>query len=376
MSRANFKIRFLSFEDAKTKWLALEKIAHATPYQNYFWLCRWMEHIGSHQEMQPLIVEGYCQDKTVFILPLMLQKKFGVTICRWLGRQEQNVNVGLYSPEYLDENSSLFEDTVRLIGEQHSQISLFYLEKQPETIGPSPNPALEISRKMEHPNKLFSNEMGDDFEAWESQQRSTKYRRNLAGKWRKLENLHGELRVERLRRSDEIASLLEVFVAQRDAINEKRGVPNPFSNAQSIKFFHSLINDFSESEEGFIVYGLRSGEFTHAISFSLFGNGSFSGFAHSMNLQSSKHSPGILLQREVLKLAHAKGFRNFDIGLGDAPYKRDWANEVTLYDNLHAVNLRGKAAKLFIQSYLMAKRTLKNTLRLQRVDDYSSQNTA
>ena len=376
MSRANFKIRILSFEDAKTKWLALEKIAHATPYQNYFWLCRWMEHIGSHQEMQPLIVEGYCQDKTVFILPLMSQKKFGVTICRWLGRQEQNVNVGIYLPEFLDENPNLFEDAVRLIGKQHSQISLFYLEKQPEMIGSSPNPALVIGRKMEHPNKLFSNVMGDDFVKWESQQRSAKYIRNLARKWRQLEELHGELRVERLRRSDEIVSVLEIFVAQRDAINEKRGVPNPFSNAQSIEFFHSLINDFSESEEGFVVYGLRSGEFTHAISFSLFTNTCFSGFAHSMNLQSSKHSPGILLQREVLNLAHAKGFRNFDIGLGDDPYKRDWANEVTLYDNLHAVNLRGKAAKLFIQSYLMAKRTLKNTLRLKRVDDYSSQNTA
>ena len=359
MSSANFKIRILSFEDAKTKWLALEKIADATPYQNYFWLCRWMEHIGAHQKMRPLIVEGYHQDKTVFILPLMLQNKFGITICRWIGRQEQNVNVGLYLPEFLAENSNLFEDIIRLIGEQHNEISLFYLEKQPEMIGTSPNPVLEISRKMEHPNKLFSNEMGDDFETWESQQRSTKYRRNLARKWRQLEKLHGELRVERLRRSDEIVSMLEVFVAQRDAIHEKRGVPNPFSNAQSIEFFHSLIIDFSESEEGFVVYGLRSSAFTHAISFSLFASTSFSGFAHSMNLQSSKHSPGILLQREVFKLAHSKGIRSFDIGLGDTAYKHDWANEVTLYDNLHAVNLRGKAAKLFVQSYLIAKCILK-----------------
>lgn len=359
----DFEIRFLSFQELKAKWMEFEESSIGTPYQSYNWLNSWMEHVGSKQDVVPLLVEGHIKGKTVFILPLMLQQYFGLTVCKWLGGKEQNINTGLFDQEFISQNSGFIQNVFDEITKYNSNISIFYLDKLPSCLSGVKNPMLALYKPREHSNKLFTNIMGDDYKLWECSQRSRYSRSRMNRQWNKIVVNYGELSVEPIRDKHQIRNILNIFLKQRDEGLKTRKVPNPFSDNNIISFLQTAAENNENSTNGLQIHTLNSNGIIHAVHLGFFENSQYSGFANSFNLDSEKFSPGNLLQREILKIAHEYGIRKIDFGLGDTPYKYSWTNPVTLYDIVLPVKPAGFVAKILILNFLYIKLTLKKIFK-------------
>lgn len=359
----DFEIRFLSFQELKAKSMQFEESSIGTPYQSYNWLNSWMEHVGSKQDVMPLIVEGYVNGKTVFILPLMLQQYFGITVCKWLGGKEQNINAGLFDQEFISQNSDFIQNVFDEIRKYNSNISIFYLDKLPSSLNETKNPMLALCRPREHSNKLFTNVMGDDYKFWERGQRSKNSRNRMNRQWNKLEAKYSVVSVGLAENNSQISKMLNHFLLQRDEGYKKRGVPNPFSDNNIISFLQTAAENNENSTNGLQIHTLNSNGIIHAVHLGFFENSQYSGFANSFNLDSEKFSPGNLLQREILKIAHGYGIRKIDFGLGDTPYKYSWTNPVTLYDIVLPVKPAGFVAKILILNFLHLKLILKKIFK-------------
>ena len=82
-------------------------------------------------------------------------------------------------------------------------------------------------------------------------------------------------------------------------------------------------------------------------------------------LKSRARSPGELIVHAVVRDAIARGFKTFDLGVGEARYKEDACEaEEELFDSAFAITPLGRVAALAFMAKQRAKRRIKHSPRL------------
>src|ERR1700692_4386805 len=93
---------FETFESAAWIWRSLacaERIS--TPYQHYDFLATWQRHVGDHLGLKPRIIVAYDDaDAPVVLLPLVIERAYGLSIAGFSGGKHVTFNMPIWRRDF------------------------------------------------------------------------------------------------------------------------------------------------------------------------------------------------------------------------------------------------------------------------------------
>jgi CelD/BcsL family acetyltransferase involved in cellulose biosynthesis len=172
-------------------------------------------------------------------------------------------------------------------------------------------------------------------------------RKKLRQKERQLAAL-GPVVFQRARTPVEIDRVLAAFFQQKAARMREQGLSNAFQ-AENVKEFtraaaHEI--DPDTNEPVIELYALSVGDTIIATFGGIVAQGRFSGMFNSIaGAEFRNYSPGELLLANVIRMCCERGLDKFDLGIGDAPYKRVYCRDAeALYDSVIPITAAGQVA--------------------------------
>jgi len=352
------------------EWRAFEKDAQCTVFQTFSWLSKWQHHVGKPAGVRPAIVMGRdAEGELLFIFPLAIQTRGLFRRLTWLGSDLCDYNGPLLSPRFTrhaEDFAQLWRDVVALLRKARiARFDFIDLGKMPQTVGAQANPFLAL-KVLDHPCGAHVANLGENWEAYYTANRSAATRKKERKKLRQLGEL-GEVRfVEAQARADR-AEILSTLIGQKSRWFARVGVKNIFARAGYKEFFLDAATD-PAMQDIVHVSKLSVGTTAAATSVGLGFGGCYCLVLSSYHDgEHGRFGPGRVHLQELLKHAIGKGFRWFDFTVGDELYKRDWSDtEVRLYDHLGASSIRGWLAVSGIRMFRRTKRLIKQTPVLWR----------
>lgn len=331
-------------------------VSGATAFQSPLWMHRLHRNLAPAvgAEALTIVVREREGGDLLAVLPLMLQRKVGITIV-------QPADFGVCDYNSVVASAETFE---RMTADPDVRTRLRTL------LGPG---SLLIFRKIRadgfdmrrlfpeaqqtlNENAAFHSEIGDDFEDWRRRTLKKKFSKELNRLARQIERDIGPYEH---RPTTSEAEIREAFAFARDVRAGK--FPDDL-------FLRDAYHDFYL---GFAIEGAASGEAVTYVSrvagrpvamlFGPAGDGVFHAVVTASNTDElNKFSPGLQILYQMIRQRFDEGHRLFDMGLGNTGYKSQFRVEETPIYNLTLA--RSLAGHGVAQVYHRAK-PVKNILR-------------
>ena len=353
-----------SLEDARLPWAMLAQDAPASPYQSFDFARVWFATIGAAEGATPLIVVARDDiGQPVALLPFARATRGPLRFAVFLGGKDSNFNLGLFRSGggwSRDDVAALFAAAA---AQAAPRLDAFLLSNQPLSWRGIANP-LAGDEPQPSPSFAYASALPGDFSAWLDARASKDAKKKMRKKRARLEAtaplVHG-----RAAGAQEIDRALAAFHAERRARTEALGAPDPYSSAAAQEFLARLARDGALE-----LHVLAHGERVIAVFGALPGAERLSGLfiGHDGDPEIARGSPGEIMVHAVVADAIARGFAEFDLGVGEARYK-DEACEIVepLFDSAFAVTLKGRLAAWVFLAARRAKRSIKRSPRLKAV---------
>ena len=318
---------FTDLGQVESLWRDFEADAVMTTYQRFDFLDAWMAHVGRREDVSPFVVVGSLDGKPAFLWPFGLTSQGPWRIARWLGGKHANYNLGLYAADVMDRLDgetlqALLEKAANLAG----RIDAFELFNQPESWMGHKNPFLQLPHQPA-PSFAYSLTLEEDFENVVKGQRRSKARKKLRWQDRKLAEVGGYKCVT-IDDPVEAHRVLTVFAEQKAKRFAELGMKNAFGEPGVLDFFHELIersvsNNVPVLKMAYLeVDGKIRSTYGGGIC-----RGRYSAYFNSIAMDDlTKYSPGELLLSHVIKYCCDSKLDWFDLGVGEAQYKRAWCD--------------------------------------------------
>ena len=339
-------------------WRELAAAAPSTPYQEPAWVLPWLDTIGASLGIAPFIVVARDADgRPTALLPLGLQRQGSLAVASFLGAKNSNFNMSLFRPGIAWSRAAIEALLRRAALEAGTGPDLFVLRNQPLSWQGCPNPFTALQHQPS-PSFAYKTTLDADPETFLKAHLSRDSRKKLRQKMNRLRGL-GPVRMADTSSGDDVAIVLDAFMAQRTARNRSAGLGcddlpamRRFLDATvgrggPVSFFALLCGDRVVATLGGVRHGTR-----------------FSGMLTSFTAEPdiARTSPGELLLGEVMTLHGAAGFTAFDLGIGEARYKESYCPDVEeLFDSLVPVSVRGHLVARLEGLRLQAKRAIKQS---------------
>lgn len=350
-------------EDAKDRWQRFEAHAVSTPFQSWPWVETWARHGGAEGEA-PLIVLGYEGEALKIILPLAVERRFGISSLVWLGQDISDYNGPLIAPDLLGRISvSDVEDILRTISTLAGGMDSIRLEKQPKLLGTFANPFAALNAS-DFTCSAHSMRLAGDWETFIREKRSSKrlkrQRQRLAGLGRM-----GELTFEQILDPDERRIVVDQLLEWKALKLDARGSRNPFREGSMDRF----LKDCSGSRDMadlIRIHTLKVDGRLAAGTIGILRGDHYIYFITSYDAeQFGRHSPGSVLLEHLIQEMHQADLKIFDFSNGDEPYKEEWCERcMGLTVTLLPLTLAGRAGIAAEVLALRAIREIKSRPRL------------
>jgi CelD/BcsL family acetyltransferase involved in cellulose biosynthesis len=326
---AHTKLRIKILNDlavAKPDWLDLERNdGLSTPYQHFAWVSCWYEHLGKAAGVTPYIVVG--EDETgrpLFLLPLGRERIGPLTVARFVGGKHSNSNLGLWRRDYASAMTRADLDRiVGLIGSTDPSVDLLALLNQPVVWDEVPNP-LALLPRQDSPSFSYRGRLARDFDELVKERVSSSTRKKLRQKERALSK-HGSVRYWRAETSRDVRRVLDAFFVQKAERMKELGLANVFAEAGVRQFVEAAATQLgaSTATSSIEFYAASVGDVIVATFAGIGSNRRFCGMFNSMISGEFAHqSPGELLLANVVRMCCERGYTTFDLGIGEAAYKK------------------------------------------------------
>ena len=355
------------FDTIESEWCGFEQIAEATPFQSFEWLETWHRHIGSRDGVVPVIVVGHFADgQTAFIAPFAVERRRGLRRLCWLGQELGDYNAPLLARDFSqrvtpDRFLALWRDVQRrLQSDRQLRYDWIEFEKMPQTVGAQPNPFVNLD-VIANANSAHVTQLGDDWEAFYSERRSSATRRRDRAKRKRMSEF-GEIKFATAAAPDELSNTLEILWQQKQQIFARKGIADIFARPGYREFFADFASS-PKSRHLAHVSRVDIGDTCAAANFAIVFGGCYyhvlSSYCHG---RLTRYGPGVLHLRELLAYAIKRGLRRFDFTVGDEPYKLEWSDSrVPLYDFIAAATWRGTSQSFASLLRRRIKRFIKQT---------------
>jgi CelD/BcsL family acetyltransferase involved in cellulose biosynthesis len=366
-ARRRFQIEILtSMAAAAPTWLELERSsALSSPYQRHTWTSSWQETVGHAEGATPFIVVGRDQEgRAAFLWPLCRVRRGPLAVARYFGGKHSNANFPLWCPEIAAtltaaELDAILADIARI----DRSVDILVLLNQPKSWSLVANPLARLPHE-ESPSKVCYGSLGVDFEALYRDRISASTRKKMRQKERALAR-HGAIRYWRVRSAEDASRVLDAFFAQKAERMRQIGITNPFAEPGVRAFIEAAAtcSDPHTGEPPIELYAASVGDQIAATFAGVVSDRRFCGMFNSMIMNElANESPGELLLANVVRMACERGFLTFDLGIGEAGYKRAFCNETaTLFDTVIPLTMRGKLAAPLWRGQLNVKRRIKHS---------------
>jgi len=353
---------FASLAEAEPHWRALESgDAVGTPYQRFDFLSVWHHHIGTALGVEPFIVTGFDHaGAPLFLWPFGRRKLTGLRVVEFLGGKHANFNHALLRHD-LTQAAVLdaFDDILRRLDGQADAVTL---TQQPLSWQGTANPLARLPHQLS-PNTGHSGALGADFDALLRARTNADARKKMRKKAQTLFE-SGAPRFARAVTADETRRVLDTFFDQKRARMKAQGIPDVFGDPNVRRFVETLAlkrgaNDMPAIE----LYSLSVGETIVATTGGIAGGGRFCCmFSSIIPDRFTKESPGEQILVHIVRDLCARGFTTFDLGTGEARYKRLFCNDAEpLFDSFFPLSAAGRLYVTAERLSASTKRFIKNT---------------
>lgn len=336
-------------------WLELEALPTASVHQGMAWSRAWAETA----ETQVCILD-YAHRGSRVILPLEVKTAAFARIARPLGSAFSNLNLPLAHLSADFNNEHFVHSLAHALTDQ---ADLFMVDKSVMSWRGQDNPLKGLSRIL-RVNPSYQLELEADMPETLAKLDVKKRMKMFRTSERKLAAAGG-WHYEVVSDPVEAAAALEIFFAQKEMRFRKMGLPNAFAETSARDFFRRLVTS-EESGTGHILrlhmlrLRDRHGPPIAIAGISTKGDYAITQFGSVDDTVVVGSSPGEFLYHLVIEGLCVQGFKLFDFGVGDQPYKRRWCNvETQQFDFILPLDAVGNAFAHFTRATSEAKHFIK-----------------
>jgi CelD/BcsL family acetyltransferase involved in cellulose biosynthesis len=225
-------------------------------------------------------------------------------------------------------------------------LNTIMLERQHETWQGVANPLVNDG-SVTSPNVALSFMIEGDLQNVLANCPGSRKAKKLRSQMRKLEAL-GTVEIVIPVGARQAQSVLGQFFAFKADRFKNAGIPDVFADEGTRNAFsHMFAASASRDDKTHELHLLTVGGETAAIMGCTVHDGRMTVEFSTFNPAFSQAGPGDLLFFKAVEDACARGFRTFDFGIGDEPYKRSWCDIETWHkDTFIAISARGQLQKL------------------------------
>jgi CelD/BcsL family acetyltransferase involved in cellulose biosynthesis len=348
--------------DARPAWTALAQEAPASPYQSFDFARIWFATIGAAEGATPLIVVARDESgQPAALLPFARTARGPLRFAGFLGGKDSNFNLGLFRSSGAWSRDDVATLLAAAGAHATPRLDAFLLCNQPLSWRGLANP-LADDRPQPSPSFAYASALPSDFSAWLDARASKEAKKKMRKKRARLEAT-APLVHSRAAGTQEIDRALAAFRAERRARTEALGVPDPYASAAAQEFLARLAG-----EGALELHTMAHGGRIIAVFGALPGVERLSGLfiGHDGDPEIARSSPGEIMVHAVVADAIARGFAEFDLGVGEARYKNEACEIVEpLFDSAFAVTLKGRLAAWAFLAARRAKGAVKRSPRLK-----------
>ncbi|MCC2113353.1 MAG: GNAT family N-acetyltransferase [Hyphomicrobiales bacterium] len=342
-------------------WRTFQASALRTAFQCYEWQSAWYEAIGRHEGVEPFIAVGRVEGNVKIIFPLARDRRLSVRRLTWLAAEFCDYTAPLIAPEFAarlsdDDAEEILQALIGL-----ADVDYVLLEKQPLILDGVTN-RFATRESGDYTASAYALRLGGDWETTYAELRSSKTRRRLRDKEKRLEKA-GALAFRRLAEPDEISSAVTTLLDWKVAQIAARGMVNPFTDSRVDDFLSCVLTSAPDFGRCYAIE--LDGEML-AGAIVLVDGVTFTIFQMAYGLgPHAKHSPGQILLNRMMQEAIAEGLQVFDLSLGDEAYKREICDvQMDLTQSSRPVTAAGLLPHMVYQVKIGAKRSIKASPRL------------
>jgi CelD/BcsL family acetyltransferase involved in cellulose biosynthesis len=362
-----------NFAAAAPCWRALERVgALTTPYQGYDFLHSWYRHLGERAGVKPFLVIGYDADETTVLLcPFGVFRQGPLRTVSFLGGRHANFNVALWRRDVAaligQSDLATILLSIAAAGTGH-EIDLLSLTDQPRSWDGISNPFL-FWPHLPSPSFGYRGTLAADFENVMRRRLGYAARKKMRKKLRSLAT-HGPVDLQKAATPEQVHAILDIFCTQKAERMRELGVSNVFAARGTREFIEELAtNRPHEGAPVIEIYALSVGDTIVATIGGMVGGSRFCALFNSITSGPLAHySPGYHLLCRLIQACCERGLTCFDLGVGDARYKRMFCDEVEpLFDSFVPLTPLGRLAAAGFRSVHDAKRVIKGSPALWRI---------
>ncbi|MDB5511228.1 MAG: acyl-CoA acyltransferase [Enterovirga sp.] len=356
-----------SLEAAEPAWRAFEAQAVASPYQRFDWVCAYAREAGAGEDIRVAVLRDR-SDRTLAILPVAVTRRLGLHIGRGIGGKHANFNLPLMAAGLSDRVAPEgFRDVLRRLG-RALRVDVLSLPDIPVCWGGEAVPLARFGQPS--PSNAYQVALEADPDATALRSMTTEARKRLRNKERGLAKL-GPVAFAQARTEAEAGRLLDAFFRQKEERFRELGIPDPFLDPSVRAFIRrGATEGLAEGRPAIELYGLTVGEVVAAVLGGAADAHRLSGMFISFEAcpEATKYSPGDILVSRVVRDQCLRGRGFFDLGVGEARYKRTFCNEpVELVDVVLPLSAKGTVYGAALQAGVALKRRIKQNPRAMQL---------
>jgi CelD/BcsL family acetyltransferase involved in cellulose biosynthesis len=346
---------------AETVWRSLEDIGHvSTAYQRFDFLSAWHSQVGQRERLSPfIIVARDAERRPLLLLPLTLRHEHGVRSASFMGGKHATFNMALWDGEFAARATEADLGALLQAIRAQSQADVLALQQQPMRWRELPNPfAMLPHQPSVNDCPLMTMVPGGE----PAKRISNSMRSRLRSKERRLKLLPG-YRYGVASGEVEIKRLLDAFFRIKPPRMAEQKLPNVFAEPGVEDFIRNACTaKLPGGGHAIDIHALQCDAEVIAI-FAGVGDGDrFSMMFNTYTMsESSRHSPGLILMRNIVDHYGGLGYRALDLGIGSDDYKRLFCKtDEPIFDSFIPLTARGSLAAAAMSGINRAKHVVKH----------------
>lgn len=365
---APFTVEMLpTLASAEPLWRAFERDAVASPYQRFDWVNAFVGATGIAADMRVVVIKDTA-GITAALLPFHLVRRFGLRVATAPGGKHANYTLPLMTAAFArscnpGQGATCLREIGRLLGADAVAIG-----NVPTSWEGHASPFAALGRPSA--DQAFRLDLHGSGDAALERAMSKDARKKLRAKERGLAKL-GEVALIEARRPDDIERVLDAFFAQKQKRFRELGIADPFAGTWARGFVRSAaVGGLAEGTPAVELYALSVDRTIVATFGGAADERRLSGMFISFDgdTEAARFSPGDVLVARIVRQQSERGRLTFDLGVGDARYKRSICDSVDpLVDVTVSVTLRGAAYAATSILLADAKRRAKADPRVMRL---------
>lgn len=347
------------FEAIAHAWRALETEAVMTPYGRLDWVEAYQQSRHKAERDTRVAVLRERGGAIVLLQPFQIERRGPLRVAAAIGGKHANYNLPVIRRDVAHRLSP--ERAHRILTEAGRSlgVDLVSIPNVPITWNGWPNPFAVGGQASA--SDAWALRLLPDGEAALARSMSGEARKKMRNKARALAK-RTPVAILRAETPADVDRVLEAYFRQKSDRFAALGISDPFGDDAVRAFFRAASNTGGPGNRPAIeLYALQAGEEILAVLGGASDGHRFSGMIVSFRAGPlDKYSLGEMLVTAVVRDLGARGFGVFDLGVGDARYKRSICEEVEpLVDLAVPLTWRGHGVALAQSAVLGAKRRVK-----------------